>query len=67
MKSRVIRIAEIATTPTKPGILPVSPATIWRWVRDGKFPQPFKIGVRTTVWNYDEIQAYIVRQADTQS
>jgi len=67
MASRIIRIADIATTPTKPGILPVSPATIWRWVRDGKFPQPFKIGVRTTVWNYDDIQAYIARQASTQS
>ena len=67
MASRIIRIADIATTPTKPGILPVSPATIWRWVRDGKFPQPFKIGVRTTVWNYDDIEAYIARQASTQS
>lgn len=67
MASRIIRIADIATTPTKPGILPVSPATIWRWVRDGKFPQPFNIGVRTTVWNYDDIQAYIARQASTQS
>jgi len=67
MAARIIRIAEIATTPTNPGILPVSPATIWRWVRDGKFPQPFKIGVRTTVWNYDDIEAYIARQASTQS
>lgn len=67
MQTRVIRIADIATTPTKPGILPVSPATIWRWVRDGKFPKPFNIGARTTVWNYDEIQTYIARQAGTPS
>ena len=67
MATRIIRIAELASTPKKSGILPISPATIWRWVRDGKFPQPFKIGVRTTVWNYDEIQAYIARQAGTPS
>lgn len=67
MATRIIRIAELASTPKKSGILPISPATIWRWVRDGKFPQPFKIGVRTTVWNYDEIQAYIARQASTPS
>jgi prophage regulatory protein len=67
MQTKIIRIADIATTPAKSGLLPVSPATIWRWVRDGKFPQPFKIGVRTTVWNYDEIQAYIARQAGTPS
>lgn len=35
---RVIRINELATTPAKAGKLPVSPATIWRWVREGKFP-----------------------------
>lgn len=67
MATRIIRIAELASTPKKSGILPISPATIWRWVRDGKFPQPFQIGVRTTVWNYDEIQAYIARQAGTSS
>ena len=63
MRTKIIRIADIATTPTRSGMLPVSPATIWRWVRDGKFPKPFKIGARTTVWDYHEIQTYIARQA----
>jgi predicted DNA-binding transcriptional regulator AlpA len=67
MQAKVVRIADIATTPNKPGMLPVSPATIWRWVRDGKFPKPFNIGARTTVWDYHEIQTYIARQAGTPS
>lgn len=56
---RVIRIADIATTPTKAGILPVSPATIWRWVKDGKFPQPFKLGAGVTAWHAADIEQFI--------
>jgi prophage regulatory protein len=65
MSQRVIRLSELATTPAtkfKParkGKLPVSPATIWRWVREGKFPKPFKLGESVTVWNADEVDAFI--------
>jgi prophage regulatory protein len=67
MASRVIRIADIATTPTKAGILPVSPATIWRWVRDGKFPKPFKMGVGVTGWYADDVDAFIAGCANANS
>jgi prophage regulatory protein len=59
MTSRVIRVADIATTKGKAGMLPVSPATIWRWVRDGKFPKPFKIGASVTVWYAADVEAFI--------
>lgn len=59
MATRIIRIAELASTPKKPGLLPVSPATIWRWVRNGKFPQPFKLGASVTGWSADEIDAFV--------
>ena len=59
MKSRIIRIADLATTPKKTGMLPVSPATIWRWVRDGKFPKPIKLGTCVTGWHAYEIDAFI--------
>lgn len=59
MVTRIIRIADLATTQKKAGILPVSPATIWRWVRDGKFPQPFKLGASVTGWSADEINAFV--------
>jgi prophage regulatory protein len=29
-----------------PSILPFSPATLWRKVKDGTFPQPVKLGQR---------------------
>jgi predicted DNA-binding transcriptional regulator AlpA len=59
MSTRIIRIAELATTPKKAGILPVSPATIWRWVRDGKFPKPIKLGASVTGWAADDIDTFV--------
>jgi predicted DNA-binding transcriptional regulator AlpA len=61
---RLIRLAQLATTQQQPGLLPVSPATIWRWVRTrAEFPKPVKIGPQTTVWDLAEIEAFIARQA----
>lgn len=71
MGQRVIRINELATTPTtsskagRTGLLPVSPATIWRWVREGKFPSPFKLGVSVTVWDLDVVEAFIAKRAQS--
>lgn len=62
MSSRIIRLSELATTPTKEGVIPVSPATIWRWVKSGKFPAPFKLSQSVTVWNLDEIEAFILQR-----
>jgi len=73
MARRVIRINKLATTPpspTKPGNagrLPVSPATIWRWVREGKFPAPFKLSASVTVWDLDLVDAFIAQQAQAAS
>jgi prophage regulatory protein len=62
MSQRVIRISELASTPAKPGKLPVSPATVWRWVREGKFPKPFKLGVSVTVWDVGQIEDFIAQR-----
>jgi prophage regulatory protein len=62
MSQRVFRVADIATTPKSKGMLPVSPATIWRWVREDKFPKPFKLGDSVTVWNAAEVEAFIVQR-----
>lgn len=63
MSMRVIRVADIATTNKKAGMLPVSPSTIWRWVREDKFPKPYKLGESVTVWNLDVVEAFIAKRA----
>lgn len=62
MSKRVIRVSDIATTKDKEGIIPASPATIWRWAREGKFPKPFKLGPSVTVWDAAEVEAFIAAQ-----
>jgi prophage regulatory protein len=63
MAQRVIRIVDLATTKKREGRLPVCPATIWRWVAEGKFPAPFKLGPNTTVWDLDLVEAHLAQQA----
>lgn len=63
---RVIRIADLATTRNRTGRLPVSPATVWRWVALSKFPAPFKLGPNTTVWDLDQVEAFLALQAEVQ-
>jgi predicted DNA-binding transcriptional regulator AlpA len=60
---RVIRVADLATTKGKAGLLPVSPATVWRWVREGKFPKPFKLGESVTVWDAAAVEEFISKRA----
>lgn len=63
MLQQVIRIADLATTKGKPGKLPVSPATVWRWVREGSFPKPFKLSASVTVWDLAQVEAFIAKRA----
>ncbi|MGJ7529186.1 helix-turn-helix transcriptional regulator [Variovorax sp. GB1P17] len=64
-RPRLYRLADLATSTGKAGLLPVSPATIWRWVREGRngFPKPFKLGESITVWNGEAVDAWIAKRA----
>jgi predicted DNA-binding transcriptional regulator AlpA len=42
--------------------LPISPATVWRWAREGKFPKPFSLGPKTTVWDKGDVDAWLAKQ-----
>ncbi len=37
--------------PTVAALHGIGPATVWRWVRSGRLPQPVKLGPNTTAWN----------------
>jgi len=66
MAQRVGRISEVASSKGKKGLVPVSPATVWRWVADGKFPAPFKLGANTTVWDLDQVEQFLAQRAGMQ-
>ena len=64
MAQRVGRISDVASTKAKQGRVPVSPATVWRWVAEGKFPKPFKLGANVTVWDMDVVDSWIAQQSE---
>lgn len=39
------------------GPIPVSKSSWWAGVKAGRFPQPQKLGPRTTVWRAEDIRA----------
>ncbi|HEX7687954.1 MAG TPA: AlpA family phage regulatory protein [Burkholderiaceae bacterium] len=42
-----------------PNVIPVSPATLWRWVREGNFPKPVRLSSRITAWRVEDVERWI--------
>lgn len=61
-QQRYYRVNDLTTEGDRQGLLPVSKQTIYRWVREGKFPQPIKLGQRTTVWDSVAVELFIEKQ-----
>ncbi len=43
-------------------LIPIGKSSWWAGVKSGKFPQPLKLGPRTTVWKAEDIMALINNQ-----
>ena len=41
------------------GLLPISESSWWAGVKDGRYPQPTKLGPRTTVWQAQDIEGLV--------
>lgn len=39
--------------------VPVSEATIWRWVTEGTFPKPIKLHDRVTAWLVKDVESWL--------
>ncbi len=42
-----------------PDLIPFSPATLWRKVKDGTFPVPIKLSARVTAWRVEDVRAWM--------
>jgi len=58
---RLLRLWQIVGDPKKnlPPLIPISRSSWWMGVRLGRFPQPIKLGPRTTCWRAEDIYALI--------
>ena len=45
--------------------LNISRSTIWRWVREGKFPAPVQLGPNVKAWRETDIQNWLDTQANS--
>ena len=45
-------------------IFPISKSAWWQGCKDGRYPQPIKLGPRTTVWRSADIFALVRRLSD---
>ncbi len=55
---RLLRLKQIV-----PNKLPVARSTFWLWVKQGKLPQPVRLGARCSAWWEDEVDAAIDEMA----
>jgi predicted DNA-binding transcriptional regulator AlpA len=54
-----LRLRQIIGDKETPPIIPVSRSSWLQGVRDRRFPQPVKLGKRTTAWRVSDIRALI--------
>jgi predicted DNA-binding transcriptional regulator AlpA len=40
-------------------LLGIHPMTLWAWVRDGKFPKPFKLSDMSTCWRARDVIRFL--------
>ncbi len=45
--------------PPIPAVIPVSKSSWWAGVKSGRYPQPVRLGPRTTAWSVESIRALI--------
>jgi prophage regulatory protein len=51
--------ARIIREPETLAMVGVSPVTLWRWEKAGKFPKRLKIGPRAMGWKLSDIENWI--------
>lgn len=60
---RLVRVTELCgnrkANPPTPRMLPFSPATLWRKVKAGDFPQPIRVSPGITAWSLAEIETWL--------
>lgn len=61
----LVRLPQIIGTKESPGPVPVSKATWYAWIREGRAPKPVKNGSgRAVFWKAEDVQAFIDRLGD---
>ena len=62
-RDKLLRVKDIVRDKKNStvGYLPISKSAWWSGVAEGKYPQPIKLGPKTTCWRESDILALIER------
>ncbi len=52
-------VGDTKANPPIPAIVPVCKSSWWAGVKDGRYPQPIKLGPRTTAWKVEDVRALV--------
>lgn len=52
-------IGDKKSNPQIPAMIPVCKSTWWAGIKTGRFPQPVRLGPRTTAWRVEDIRQLI--------
>ena len=44
----------------------VSPATIYRWIKEGRFPKPIHLGANMVRWKASDIESWVAERETSQ-
>ena len=61
-ESGLVRLPEILAPR---GPIPVSKATWWQGVKDGRFPKPIQLTERIAAWRVEDIRAILGERRDS--
>lgn len=61
---KLLRLAHIIGDPAKgiEPLVPVGRSTIYQWVKDGRFPEPYIRKGRFTAWRASDVRDWIEQQ-----
>jgi prophage regulatory protein len=62
---RESQLVQSSKKPEVPAPLPFSAPTLWRKVKAGTFPQPFKLSARVTAWKVGEVRLWMIEQSSS--
>ena len=59
MPRNLISTRDLISTSKRRGLLPISRATLQRWLHNGQFPRPYALSSNTFVWDLDEVLLWL--------
>lgn len=59
MEDRYYRLNDLIGKKNTDRLIPIARSTVWAWVAAGKFPQPVRLGPRTTAWDGKALNAWV--------